>query len=283
MRVGPDTAPHWGNPDIHGAEPALVNAIRSTLAHGWMHRTWYVNDPDCVIVRRDRSELTPAEVETWLAVVALSGGMVLFSDDISALEHDRWVHLPRLLPPSGEAATPRGPVTNGLPAAMRLDVDRPWGRWAVAGLFNWTDAQRALEFDPAAWGVEGTYHLFDLFTREHTGPRSGPMLLPPTAPHGVRLLSVHPDLGRPQLVGATFHLLGEAVELAAETWEDGVLTLSFKGGCDRRGEIYVYVPDGWDVANAPAGALAHGRLIELPFVYRGLETIRLAFRRVADA
>lgn len=282
MRVGPDTAPYWAHLDPHGAEPALLNAIRSTLAHGWMHRRWYVNDPDCVIVRRANSELTPAEVEAWTSVVALSGGMVLFSDDMDQLEPDRAAILPRLLPPSGEAAVPRGPSALGVPTGMQLVAPRPWETWLVAGLFNWSDAERPLVFDPAGWDLpgDGPYHLFDLWTHEHHGPLSGPTLLTRAAPHGVRLLSVHRDLGRPQVVGSTFHLLGEAVELESETWENDVLTLVLSAPGDRRGELYIHVPDGYDITESPAGAIAHSRLIELPFSYRHRETVRLAFKRV---
>jgi alpha-galactosidase len=283
MRVGPDTAPDWAHPDLHGAEPSLLNAIRSTLAHGWMHRRWYVNDPDCLIVRRENSNLTPAEVETWASVVALSGGMVILSDDLSQLEPDRADIIPRLLPPSGEAAQPVGPAIGGVPTGMQWPVERSWERWLVAGLFNWTEETRPLVFDPLAWDMpagRGAYHLFDLWRRTHMGPQTGPVLLAPTAPHGVRLLSVHQDLGRPQLVGSTFHLLGEAIEVVEETWADETLTLRLAGPGERRGEIYVYVPGGWDVAEAPAGALARGRLVELPFRYRGAEVVTLRFKRV---
>lgn len=283
MRVGPDTAPYWAHADLHGAEPALLNAIRSTLAHGWMHRHWYVNDPDCLIVRRQDSQLTCAEVETWASVVALSGGMVILSDDLPKLERDRLAIIPRLLPPSGEAAEPCGPGVGGVPTGMRLAVKRPWETWLVAGLFNWEDQTRPLVFDPAGWGLgDGRrYHLFDLWRGRHLGPFSGPTLLPPTPAHGVRLLSVHADLGRPQLVGSTFHLLGEAVELAEEAWADDTLVLSLTGPGDRRGEIYIYVPDGYDVAEAPAGALGRGRVMEIPFAYRHSETLRLRFERLA--
>ena len=95
----------------------------------------------------------------------------------------------------------------------------------------------------------------------------------------MRLLSVHRDLGRPQLVGSSFHLLGEAVELESETWEEGVMTLALAAPGDRRGELYIHVPDGYDITESPAGAIAHGRLIELPFSYRDRETVLLAFRR----
>ena len=71
---------------------------------------------------------------------------------------------------------------------MQWPVTRPWERWLVAGLFNWTDETRPLVFDPLAWDMpagRGAYHLFDLWRRTHMGPQTGPVLLPATSPHGV--------------------------------------------------------------------------------------------------
>jgi alpha-galactosidase len=139
MRVSPDTAPDWGGPDPVGVQPALVNAIRSTLAHHWMHGHWWVNDPDCLIVRRHDSRLTEAEVYTWATVVLLSGGMVLSSDDLTRLEPERLAILKRLLPPMNKAARPFGPYRDGLPA--RLELELAGGDKFVA-FFNWTDKPR---------------------------------------------------------------------------------------------------------------------------------------------
>src|SRR5438128_297432 len=62
-------------------------------------------------------------------------------------------------------------------------------------------------------------------------------------PHGIRLLSVHPRCDRPQTVGSTGHLLGEAVDLAAEEWDPVAraltLQISQSGPRDRKGECIV--------------------------------------------
>ena len=69
MRIGPDVAPHWNPPGdaIPGLEPALPatrSAVRSILSRAWMHRRLWLNDPDCLMVRADDTQLTADEAHT---------------------------------------------------------------------------------------------------------------------------------------------------------------------------------------------------------------------------
>jgi alpha-galactosidase len=249
MRIDPDIERFWRNEhrERNGSEPALLNAIRSTLAHGWMHNRLWVNDPDPLIVREGNSDLTLPEVQSWASIVALSGGVVQLSDDMSSLESQRAAIIPRLLPPLGEAGAALGPCVDGVATRIQLTVDRSWERWLGAAMFNWEDEPRSLTFNPADWdrNHDGEYHLFDLWSGEHFGPVSGSVRLDPTAAHGVRLLSVHTHLRRPQLVGCTLHLLGGAVELVGEDWSDDALTLTLRCAGEHLGELAVYVPEGY--------------------------------------
>lgn len=93
MRVGPDVAPHWEVRDLHapGMEPVVAsarNAIRGVVHRMWMHRRLWINDPDCLISRTADSDLSPAEMRTLSAVIAASGGLVVFSDEVAALTAD---------------------------------------------------------------------------------------------------------------------------------------------------------------------------------------------------
>ncbi|MEN8183548.1 MAG: HAD-IB family phosphatase, partial [Myxococcota bacterium] len=91
MRIGPDVAPSWdiaGAPRIPGIEetqPSTRNAVRNVMARAWMHRRLWLNDPDCLMTRTRDTQLTTAERDTLAAVIAASGGMTIFSDDVPAL------------------------------------------------------------------------------------------------------------------------------------------------------------------------------------------------------
>ena len=80
----------WRNPrDRVGSLPAQVNVIRANVAHQWMHPHLWINDPDCAIVRETQSDLSLAEIQTSISLIALSGGTVMFSDDLPTLEPPR--------------------------------------------------------------------------------------------------------------------------------------------------------------------------------------------------
>jgi alpha-galactosidase len=249
MRVGSDVAPYWGR-EGNADGPALRNAMRAVLARGWFHGRWWANDPDCVIVRAHDTELSLDEVEAWAAVVALSGGMVFVGDDVANVEPERLALLARLLPPSGQAARTGPPLEALMPERLHLHVERSWGAWDVVGIANWSDAVREVRFDPADFGLapDRAYHVVDQWRGAYLGRASGGLELGPLAAHALRLLAVHPDAGRPQVVGSTGHLLGEVLDLAAEDWEQArqVLTIvpSGTGPVDRKGELLVYDPKG---------------------------------------
>ncbi|HBZ69211.1 MAG TPA: hypothetical protein DEP35_05460 [Deltaproteobacteria bacterium] len=91
MRIGPDVAPAWhvdpqGTlPGLAGTHPSTRNGVRNTLARAFMHRRLWLNDPDCLMVRETDTRLTRAESQTLAAAIAMTGGMVIFSDDVPTL------------------------------------------------------------------------------------------------------------------------------------------------------------------------------------------------------
>lgn len=213
MRIGSDVATEWCPAGSEDGGPALLNALRSTLVRGWMHRRWWLNDPDCVLVREHDSALTLDEVRAWASVVALSGGMAMLGDDLSRLPPERLAILRRLLPPSGRAAHAFGPLVDDTPQRARLETGAAGE--AVVALGNWHAAPRAAHFDPAEWGLapEVTYNLTDLWAGTHHGPHRGVLDLGLLPPHGLRLLAVS-TTGTPPAVDAGRHLLGPALAAA---------------------------------------------------------------------
>lgn len=93
MRIGPDVAPWWEPqqdlwpfPGFEGTIPATLNAWRNTLTRAHQHRRFWINDPDCLMLRTTDTELTADQVRAWALAVAASGGMALVSDDLSTLD-----------------------------------------------------------------------------------------------------------------------------------------------------------------------------------------------------
>ncbi len=95
MRISPDISPRWEPPDADVSQPSGRGATLAGAARRWMHGRLWANDPDCVIVRpavERRDELA--------AHIAASGGLVVSSDPLDALD-DHGLRLTRkLLRPS---------------------------------------------------------------------------------------------------------------------------------------------------------------------------------------
>jgi alpha-galactosidase len=152
MRIGPDVAPHWlPEPRIPGIEetlPSTRSALRSALAHAFMHRRLWLNDPDCVMVRANDTRLSPDERRALAAVVATTGGVAMFSDDLTRIGVEERALLGQVL------ATGHRVDTAGLPGVMRVPdllahefparVDATDGAAAISALLNAGDAPREL-------------------------------------------------------------------------------------------------------------------------------------------
>ena len=135
MRVGPDVKEVWAA----GPNPSVKHAMRLTLQRNWMHNRWWVNDPDCLIVRETDTELTEAEVRFLATGIALSGGMVVASDDLPKLNAARRDMALRLFPPPGVAADPVGARDGPVPSTWRSDLG---GGRSLVGVLNWSDTAR---------------------------------------------------------------------------------------------------------------------------------------------
>ncbi|MBR1836488.1 MAG: sulfatase-like hydrolase/transferase [Kiritimatiellae bacterium] len=102
MRVSTDITPRWDRPGQHAEAPNDPNVCRNVVHHAYMDGRLWINDPDTLIVREDRNELTPSEVELWAGVVSLAGGSLMLSDRLSALSPGRLALVRRALAGAGQ-------------------------------------------------------------------------------------------------------------------------------------------------------------------------------------
>lgn len=83
MRVGPDIAAYWQSPNGHPSEPSQANATRNTIARAWQHGRFWINDPDCLMLRPEVERR-----EDWARTVERYGGLRASSDRLRGL--DEW-------------------------------------------------------------------------------------------------------------------------------------------------------------------------------------------------
>ncbi len=279
MRIGPDVAPWWHPPgsaqttrDLDSI-PAAVNSLRNVLTRFWTHRRLWLNDPDCLLVRGESTALTLDEVRTLAAAIGLSGGMMLSSDDLTALPADRRELISLLLPPFDGAARPLDLLDGPLPRLFELSVVRPFASWRVIGLFNWGERRASLSLPLPS----GRFHVYDLWSDRYLGAYEGSATVNGLPAHGSAVLAVRPDSGEPQVVSSTFHITQGGVEIEDARYDAGErsLEVSLRPVARKEGSILVHVPAALReraLETDASGASMHRR-------DDGLLAIRLALRR----
>ncbi len=122
MRVSNDAGPSW-------SEGSQGNMIQETLASQYFNNVFWQNDPDCVVLRDERTHLAAHEVEALALWSGILGGTVTCSDLLHRLPPER-LALWRFLEP-GEKATAALPFwekDQRLKVAVRRYAEPPaWG------------------------------------------------------------------------------------------------------------------------------------------------------------
>ena len=106
MRIGADVTPSWTTAvgrflgrSRHGL--ATVHALRNTISRSVFDRAWFLNDPDCLMVRASDTTLSEAEVRTMCTVFGLTDGMIVLSDDLTTVPEHRRALIRRTLELTG--------------------------------------------------------------------------------------------------------------------------------------------------------------------------------------
>lgn len=246
MRVSSDVKESWGPGPIGwvgqdcGAA-SLREAARNNLTRAALHRVWWLNDPDCLLVRDRNTALDLSEVQLLVLVAGLTGGLGLISDDMEAVPPERLRLLELVLPP--HRGRPRAPdlFLRPFPETFALEGQ---GRRLEARL-NWSDGPVDRPLDPApVW-------RFDVLERRLLP--AGPLSVPR---HGARAFWETPRDDRPRLVGTDLHLGALTDGSLVESWEAPTLRITLQGPAGRAGTLWVAVPAGWRLDEITGGERA---------------------------
>jgi alpha-galactosidase len=261
MRVSEDVKEEWNSLLASFAGrgcgyPSARGSIANNVHRAFTHGRWWRNDPDGLIVRAHDSRLAPDEVETHATVLGMSGGLVFLNDDLTRLEPER-LHLAEgLLPPCARPAFAREGLAEEFPPLLEIEGDLARGAGTVAGaprrLLAFLNLGESWVERSVPEGVIGG-SFFDFWREEMASvlrpgsdlSRSPRIVVPP---RGVRALLWTPWLGRPALVGGSFHLTalvdGRMREFFSEEGGDGLALLHVE--CDAlarsRGRLWLGVP-----------------------------------------
>ncbi|MCJ7659744.1 MAG: alpha-galactosidase [Anaerolineales bacterium] len=216
MRIGADVDRRW-NASYKGIEFLLKNesdmpstrwSTHSAITRAPMHRRWWINDPDCLLVR-PTTNLTLAEVQTLATTIALTGGSMLLSDHLPDLPSDRLHIAEVLLPVIDKRPYILDWFDNPTPQRLQLDLEDACGHWSLLALFNWSDSMQDIHLDIKDFYIDSqpeylarefwsgkTYHIVD-----------GTLEFTEIYPHSVVLLSIRPYRPyQPQYLGSDMHI-----------------------------------------------------------------------------
>ncbi|MGB7540142.1 MAG: alpha-galactosidase [Anaerolineales bacterium] len=250
MRIGPDVDSIWkphlfhhtwaglGDPTL----PAASNAVRNMLARAPLHRRWWWNDPDCLLARDTETRLSLAERRSLTAAIALSGGMVLLSDDLAALSPGALRLAQSLFPPVYRAADSPAWRGEAPPSTAVLPMRGALGKWWVIGVFNWDDrpADRSIDVRELT-GIRGEPFVFSFWDERLLDTADGRVRLAKIPAHGSALLAVRVKSAGVHYAGSNLHF-SQGAEVAEWKTSRGSLRAVLRLGREAEGAVWLSLP-----------------------------------------
>lgn len=199
MRIGPDVSGSW-TPSFAGismpfrSEPSMPsarNSMQNIITRTPLHNRWWVNDPDCLLARPD-SKLTLPEIQSLATAIALTGGSLVVSDDMTQLPLERLRILAALIPVMNKRPVVMDIFDSQRPSKLRLDLKGAVGEWHLLACFNWEDRDVKIELGLDEFGLPaGEYHIRSFWYENIWQTKWGEAIFSGSiSVHGVVLLAV---------------------------------------------------------------------------------------------
>ncbi|MFX1314974.1 MAG: glycoside hydrolase family 36 protein [Promethearchaeota archaeon] len=209
MRISYDTAPQWDSNyfesyEIGGgiSQPSLKVALINILFRSFMHKYFWINDPDCLMIRRTDTKLTIDEIKLQITIFGLSGGQILISDDMTKLTNKEINDAKLLIPPyNPEDYDPLviDAFTSELPSIYMLETEEIIGKRYLISVINWEDFEvsKVLDLSEIAPNIsfdEKSYYIYDFWNQKFIGEyeNNSSIELKEIPPHSCKYLNFIP-------------------------------------------------------------------------------------------
>jgi len=266
MRISADVSPGW-EPEIYGLKspfknepnmPSARNAIQNILSRAGMDPHFWVNDPDCILVRED-SNLSLAEVQSLATAISITGGAILISDDMTTLGPERLRIAANLLPPLPPNPIVKDLFTSNMPSQLEHTLKNPEGEWKLIALFNWEDQPADLTLNLNDWGLRGQPQLMREFWSGEIAIIEDQHIFRKVPPHGVRLIALRQP-SPVSYLGSDLHL-SQGTELKSWAVDNSKLEFTLDLGRVIEGNCYLWLP------SSPSQVLQDG----IPVDYQAID------------
>jgi alpha-galactosidase len=253
-------------------------AAPGIAARYYMHRNFYIADPDAFTVskqlleeREIQSPLTLPEAEVSIALSAVSGGMFEIGDDLPTLgkDLDRVALLKNVgllqIAKLGRASVPLDllsyPAEDEQPSVFLLRED---ARKSILSVFNWTEKTRTHRFSFSELKLLNghKYELTDILEQKRTIRADGDSLPLEQPAHSVRMI----EIIDPSIVAA-------APSVTLQAADHGKVDENLKFSCSIGPDGVPALAYHWDFGD---GTTEDGRQVSHAYTLAGNYTVRLA-------
>lgn len=284
MRIGADVSGEWlptyaGSPFFVHREPdypSARNAIQNSLTRVPMHRRWWINDPDCLLVR-DGHSLTRAEVHSLATVIAMSGGSLLLTERLNLLTEAQIRLAAALIPPLDRRPQILDLFDRTTPERLRLDLENSTGAWSLLVCFNWGEKPQDLTLRLADYGLEAEakYWASEYWTGASRLVADGALTFLDVPPHGVVLCSFRPITAEePGFTGSNLHI-SQGLEVQGWKCSPGLLEFVLQRPARAAGFFEVVLP------GPPSAAFMDERRLDWRPYGSGIYRFPVSFERIA--
>jgi len=227
------------------------SAVNDVLRSYPLNARWMAVDNDCYYMATDVPHIGNVSggwplVQTWISMMGLSCGAAITSDPWQWDSFKPyWRNVEILTPPAHEH-------TNVLDLGTAKDwprlighVQRPWGTWSVALLWNPLKDPQPVALDFAAAGLDpgATYAVWSFWDSKFLGLAKGSWTTEPLAPNACRHICLTPlpaQSTAPVLIGSNLHIYCGAAEIKSITPAGTGTKLELTDAGARTGDLFFY-------------------------------------------
>lgn len=215
------------------------------------NRQWFTLDTDCYYLAANVDNLPPVlggwpVVRTWLSMTGLSCGNAMTSDPWHWKSMAPFLRNSEILsPPASESARA---IDLGTSAGLHRIVghlQRPWGHWTVALLWNAGTQTKEISLDFAAAGMDPhkRYAVWSFWDNRFLGIAEKSWTTPAIEPFASQHLCFTPldqDPLKPTIIGSNLHIWCGAAEFEQVASLHRAMEVDFTDAGARAGDLFLH-------------------------------------------
>ena len=268
MRIGEDTDPRWEETNNQLIEsgihtPSLKVSLINIIYRSFMHRYFWINDPDCLMIRRSNTKLNLDEIKLQLTIMGLSGGQILISDDMTDLSEEELNDAKLLIPPY--SSKEYDPVAidafmSELPSIYMVETQEIIGKRYLVAIINWDDKSvskklKISDLIPIISDVKKNYYVYDFWNKSYLGKFkiNTDIDLREIKPHSCIYLNIIPvnekSEENPVFFSSSLHITQGCCEIKKFEFnsKSNQLTINLELKGTRTGFLVMKLPHNWKI------------------------------------